>query len=418
MSLKRFTLPFVCVLLVLGWVGAAGAQQTYILGAGSGQQVQIGGGLPLPIQLTDGPDGGTTPDWGLSGPAASMGPGAKVYPPLLIKRAHPFVTVMGAGAAGPGQKLTIPTGVLSRPPEYNILGVNAQNNKLYAVATNLGFKWPAAQATFMQRTMTPKIGGTINFFTSTPDRVYKVTLAPGSRVVTYKNTMASPFGGVARGNISTVKGSGIKPSLAVTVYGIAKIPTGNPPCTHPFFLGGVGGNPACAAALLKAIPAPTGVIGATALFTTTTAGGALPGKNVAIVKATGTPKGTIKAALLAATNTAVPTNMVTGSTGFFWTTGRLALHATGAVGTPEHWVISGSDMRTAGGAGTVSLVSGSLSLRMSSGPNANRGWVVLVLSDPDKVPSISEVGLAVLVVLLLGIAVAAQLRLRRSSATA
>jgi hypothetical protein len=416
MSLKRFTLPFVCALFVLGWVGAAGAQQTYVLSAGSGAQIQIGGGLPLPIQPTDGPDVGSTPDWGASGVAASKGPGASVFPPLLIPRRNPFVTVMGTTGMATGQKLTIPAGVLSRPAQYNVLGVNAQNSKLYAVATNLTFKWPAAAATFMQRAATPKFGGgNITFFTGGPTQVFKKTLPPGSRIVTYRNTMSLPFGGVARGNITQVPGQGVRPDLGVTVYLIAKKPTGDPPCVHTVY---GGPNPLCLGALMAANPAPTGVIGGTAGVTTVTPGGALPGKNVAILKATGTPKGTIKLANLAATNTAVPTNMVTGSTGYFFTTGRISLHATGAVGTPEHWYLSGSDMRTAGGAGTVSLVAGSLSLRLTSGPNANRGWVRLVLSDPDKVPSISDAGLAVLVVLLLGIAVTAQLRLRRGTAAA
>ena len=82
MSLERLGLPVACLLLVLGSAGAAGAQQTYLLGAGSGGAIQIGGGLPLPIQLTDGPDLGSTPDWGASGSAGpTMGVGAGVFPP-------------------------------------------------------------------------------------------------------------------------------------------------------------------------------------------------------------------------------------------------------------------------------------------------------------------------------------------------
>jgi hypothetical protein len=65
MQLKRLTLPFACLLvsIVFMWAGAASAQKTFLLGAGSGGQFQIGGGLPLPAQLTDAvpPPG---PDWG------------------------------------------------------------------------------------------------------------------------------------------------------------------------------------------------------------------------------------------------------------------------------------------------------------------------------------------------------------------
>jgi hypothetical protein len=212
--------------------------------------------------------------------------------------------------------------------------------------------------------------------------------------------------------VTPVLGKALKPTLAVTVYGIAKIPTGNPPCTHTKFL---GPNPACAAALLAARPSGAGVIGGVAKATVTTPGGPLIGKNVAIVKAGATPKGTIILKALAATNPLVPTNMAT-STGAPWSTGALDVEAPGAAGTPEHFWLSGSDMRTAGGAGTVSLVSGSVSLRVTSGPNANRGWVRLVLDPFVKTPSISDWGLVALGGSLL--AVGAIVGLRRARATA
>ena len=40
------------------------------------------------------------------------------------------------------------------------------------------------------------------------------------------------------------------------------------------------------------------------------------------------------------------------------------------------------DNRTLMGGGTLSLVSGALSNRAISGPNANRGWMRLVLPEP------------------------------------
>ena len=208
MLLKRLTLPFVCLMLVLGWALTAGAQQTYLLGSGSGAQLQIGGGLPLPIQLTDA-NLDATVDWGASGSAGSMGPGGGVYPPLLIPRRHPFVTVMGTTGMTMGQQLTIPPAVLQRNAAYKILGVNLQNNKLYAVATNLGAKWPNATATLMTRTMTPTAGaGTITFFTANTMTVYKAL--QGTRKITYKNTgVAAPFGGAARFALTPVAGAGL-----------------------------------------------------------------------------------------------------------------------------------------------------------------------------------------------------------------
>ncbi len=78
-------------------------------------------------------------------------------------------------------------------------------------------------------------------------------------------------------------------------------------------------------------------------------------------------------------------NMVTSSKGFPWSTGLVTVSQPGAMGGPEVFFLSGTDMRGTGtmiGAGNVSLVSGSLSLRLLSGPNANRGWLSLTLPEP------------------------------------
>jgi hypothetical protein len=48
---------------------------------------------------------------------------------------------------------------------------------------------------------------------------------------------------------------------------------------------------------------------------------------------------------------------------------------------PEIFFLSGTDMRVAG-VGNVSLVSGSLSDRALSGPNANRAWLRLAMPEP------------------------------------
>jgi hypothetical protein len=95
-------------------------------------------------------------------------------------------------------------------------------------------------------------------------------------------------------------------------------------------------------------------------------------------------------------------NMAT-SRGFPWTTGRITITHPAALGT-EQFVLSGMDNRTASGQGTIQLVSGSLSLRMTSGPNANRAWVQLELTRPTVVPSFSTFGLLALCGSLLAIA--------------
>jgi hypothetical protein len=72
--------------------------------------------------------------------------------------------------------------------------------------------------------------------------------------------------------------------------------------------------------------------------------------------------------------------MVTASKGFPWSTGFITISQPGA-GPPEIFFLSGTDMRV-GGVGNLSMVSGALSLRALSGPNANRGWVSLNLPEP------------------------------------
>jgi len=83
------------------------------------------------------------------------------------------------------------------------------------------------------------------------------------------------------------------------------------------------------------------------------------------------------------------------SAGFPWTTGMLTISHPLAAGVGEVFTITGMDDRTAGGAGTIQLVAGSLSNRATSGPNANRGWVRLVLAPRNQeVPALSPAGLA------------------------
>jgi hypothetical protein len=377
----------------------AAGQATYYLGPTSGGQIQIGGGLPLPIQLTDAQPNGIV-DWGASGmggTAPTVGPGGNIFPPLLIPAA-PGATVMGTTGMATGQQLTVPAGVLSRAAAQKTLGVNAQNAGLYAVATNLAFKWPVAAATFMQRTMTPTAAaGTITFFTANTMTVFKSTVGL-TRKVRYKNTgVPAPFGGNAAFNITPMFGSGLIPTVAVTVYGLAgaKVP---PPCTG------------CIAAIIAARPSGAGAIGALANTTVTTMGTGVAGKNVAAIKAGAFPKGTIIGTPALFLTGPVPTNMAM-STGFFWTTGMLDIQAA-AFGAPEHFFLSGADNRTAGGQGVIQMVSGSVSTRPASGPNANRGWVRFALGLSPKVPSISDTGLAVVTVALLGIGILVTLRRR------
>ena len=74
------------------------------------------------------------------------------------------------------------------------------------------------------------------------------------------------------------------------------------------------------------------------------------------------------------------TDMAT-SRGFPCTTGAITISQPNALGLPEKFHITGMDERV-NGVGTISLVSGALSDRAFSGPNANRGWLRLTLPEP------------------------------------
>ena len=74
------------------------------------------------------------------------------------------------------------------------------------------------------------------------------------------------------------------------------------------------------------------------------------------------------------------TNMASSS-GYPWTTGMITVSAPLAAGVGEKFTITGMDSRVAG-VGTIQLVSGTLSRRTASGPNANRAWLRLNVPEP------------------------------------
>lgn len=69
------------------------------------------------------------------------------------------------------------------------------------------------------------------------------------------------------------------------------------------------------------------------------------------------------------------------SSGFPWTTGRVVISRPTPLGSAEVFTLTGLDARS-NGVGTLSLVSGSLADRTINGPEANRGWMRLVLPEP------------------------------------
>jgi len=374
MPLKRLAVGIAAAFLfsTLGLATAADAKRFSLIGGGA--QAHIGNGLMIPIQAAAG--AGTT---GTMFPNLRIGVnGAPVLSGTIAK---PLVGPTSMGKQGYQRQLKVPIGALGKGASKTTVGVLFSNPTVFAVATNLAFKWPAAPAVF-----------------STGNAVATTTIAGFGGTMTYSNALGARFGGPASTQITNgdpVAGD-LYPTAAVTVF--LKINATTPACTHPAF---GGTDAACVAGILFAKPTGVGAIGADPGATVMTPGAAVVGKNVVILKLGLTPLGTVIAAAKGAT-AVLPTNMANSQPGPN-TTGQVIISNPAALGGPEVFTLSGNDLRTAGGNGTIQLVAGSVSARFASGPNANRGWVRLVLGnfDADEVPSMSLVGMATTVALIL-----------------
>ena len=375
MILKRICLA--ALVLSLGVAGSAQAAQ-YSLAGGSGAQLHIGGGLALPIQ-----------------PAATVT--GTVFPPLMIP-VNGNVHVEGTTAMATGQRITVPARALNRKAAQTTVGLFFSNPTLYAVATNLSYNWPTAPAVF-------SVNGRAGAATAThPGGAVGNSIRYSPRVI------GKRFGGAGTFALKGGAPAGLHPGSPVTIYAIA-VPGaapggGNPPCTHtaltPVPFPGPG-NAACVAALMDALPTGTAAIGqATGAIVTTPGGiGGLPAtQGIAIGKFGTAPVGTVTAAALTGGfMTNMLTNMAT-SDGFPFTTAMITVSAMSAMGSPEVFILSGGDTRTAGGAGTIQMVAGALSARPLSGDNANRGWLRLILELP-PVPTMSPMVQGIMILLLL-----------------
>ena len=109
-------------------------------------------------------------------------------------------------------------------------------------------------------------------------------------------------------------------------------------------------------------------------------------------------------------------NAAAMSTGYLWTTGKVTVSAMLA-SPPEKFIISGSDSRTAGGAGAIQMVAGSLSLRNVVGTNANRAWLRLNLVEVPGTPALTPLMRGATVLLMMAVpAVVYTIRSRRRAA--
>jgi hypothetical protein len=395
MTLKRFTLFAVCLLLVLGWSATASATKKYSVAAGSGAQLHIGNGLALPIQ--------TAVPACLTADLPCTRLNTKAWPPVLGMGPAVIARIVeGTTAMATGQLLKVPAGALSRRAAQATVGVFFSNPGLYAVAASLDFQWPAENAIFSVSGGPRPSGSAAVTFTG-DKTTKKVRYSP--RVAGKRFGGAGGFE-LSAGAASSESGQTVGP---VTVYGVTRTSvTSSPPCTHvalvPPFPG--PGGPGCKALLLNAFPTGTGVIGASPFATVTTPGGPAPAtKGIFVGKfgpgflKPGQPAGTVSAGL--AVPPAIGATIMAASTGFPWTTAMLTISAMDAAGNLEKFILSGGDARAPNGSGIIQMVSGSVSTRNIVGDNANRGWVQLNLAALAGVPALAPVPLAATAGLLL-----------------
>jgi hypothetical protein len=351
MALKHRAFRIACVLFVFGWAATAQAQNWGFLysvatGVGDGGQLQIGTGLPLPIQFPGGPNVGPT----FPSLLIPVVPGAVVQQP----------TTPGVLPLSP-KPMRIPPAILSAPAPAGTMAVVGQfqaNPALWQVGTTFSFAWPEKMRTL--------------FAGGRPGLPVSVKAGPGGGTVTY-TAGAAQFGGPARFTMAWGPGTagGLIPGAPATVW-----------------VNYLGQTPAIAsrAGLAAAYPGPSAQAGATTGIMTATPGTPLAPTGFRAI-GTGVGGGVNAFGSIMGSVGIAPgglNNMATSSAGFPWTTGMITVAA--AAVPPEIFVLTGSDARNAFGVGTISLVSGGTSARALSGPNANRGWVRLTtLPEPAAV---------------------------------
>jgi hypothetical protein len=372
--------------LALG-LTAGSAQALDFSLTGGGGQLHIGNGLALPIQQAN-----TVLETGTNFPALGV-PVRPGQPPVLVGTVmQPLIDV--GTKQGYQRRLIVPAGVFSKAAGQTTVGVKFSNPNLFAVGTNLQFVWPAVEREFSTGNA---VGG---------GGTGTATVSGHGGVMTYSNALGNRFGGPAHFLLSPGAPAGDFLQAPITIW--LKVNGATPACTHshPTFFGGPAATPgtACVAGIVLANP--TGLAGAGGVSTTSvfTVGATIPGANVAIARIGTSPRGTLLPGLVppvvtkpyplpAAVNPGIPPNNNATSRPGPWTTGQIVIQNS-AASPAETFTLSGKDARTAGGGGSIQMVSGALSSRLATGANANRGWVRLELTPVAGVPSMSVLGLA------------------------
>jgi hypothetical protein len=345
-SMRRAVQLFSMLVLLVG--STAAQAQVFSLVAGSGGQVAIGNGLPLPIQIIP-PTQGT----------------GTVLPALLIQ-AVPFTQGLTIVSNGAGD-ISVPTAVLSRiATGIAFQPTLASNPAVFQVNTAIDYAWPSAAATFSH-------GGSPVGLKAGITSVF-VGTGPAAGNVTYTNAnLGASFGGAAL--FATGPGTGTAGGAIlgspVTVY-INAFGQSPGPSRSAAIVGATasglqwGATTSAATITTMVAPADPGWAGHPAF-----------GGSISIG-----PGGTVIASVQCVSPCLGLNNNVLGDKGFPWTTGQAVLSAFGAA-PPEVFTITGGDTRPGGvGPGNIQMVTGTVSDRAASGPNANRGWVSLTLPEP------------------------------------
>jgi hypothetical protein len=383
------------LLLILGWGGSARAQ--FLLTGGSGGQLQIGTGLPLPVGTGGifvggwtGVNGGTLcTNMTMGCGVIPDGPGTAYWPPLNVPP-NPNIST-GGGATRTivqnlattmgGAMIVPPAALITAAPGFPVgLGVFPTNPAVFQVKTSINYAWPVATAV-----LAPGGGpGPIVLGTATSGGI--ITYSGGAKAFGGPGQFAvtpGPGAGTARVPPSTMGGALPIASLWINLVGATNVTT----VMTVFVVGASAPFGTAQPGAPVVAPIATTSFGPLAL---PFGGVNNPVGGVGCTMDCVGPLGTIPSGTPQGAGPPFLSNMVTGSKGFPWSTGLITISQPGA-GPKEVFFLSGTDMRVAG-VGNVSLVSGSLSTRALSGPNANRGWLSLTLAVPEPTAALGAVG--------------------------
>jgi hypothetical protein len=350
----------------LTWGGAAQAAP-YLLTGNSGGQYQIGTGLPLPVGTAGIFQGGKVPGTAGTFPALNIPPATDIstggFPQRVIDQNL---------TTSQGGEIRIPAGALVKAAAGTPVPIAlwTTNPVVFQVATSIDFAWPAVDAT-----LAPGGGPGPNVFAA-QDGI--ISYSGGTKAFGGPGQFVSMPGPGAAGGRVGPNGLSVAPVASVWINAFAGTP-GN-----VTMVGVVGASaPAGVAQPGASVAASTG----TTMFGPLTMGVGFVNGSLVPTPTGPFPcppacpvgsMGTITQSLVV--SAPFPSNMVTGSKGFPWTTGFITISQPNA-GPAEIFFLSGTDQRVAG-SGNISLVSGALSTRALSGPNANRGWLSLTLPEP------------------------------------